>query len=130
MKIGHKLWAEMEQEARVTKSLLAVVPFNKKDFRPDKKSMTLERLSVHVAEMNSWVKTALRFGRLDLATHTAEPVSITSTTSLLDYFDQTLSEAQADLMNVEDSVFSEHWTMRNGDHIYFTLSKEAVVRTW
>lgn len=128
--IGQKLWAEMGHEARVTRNLLEAVPFDKKDFKPHEKSMSLGRLAVHIAEMNTWVKNTLTFDGLDFAKHTAEPVSITSSAELLDYFDTTLREAQEILSQTEDKVFSEDWTLSNGNQIYFTLPKGAVVKTW
>lgn len=128
--IAQELWAEIEQEARVTRNLLAVVPFDKKEFKPHEKSMTLERLAVHIAEMNTWVKNTLKFDGLNFAEHPYEPFSISSTEELIAYFDKTLQEAQEILSQIDDQVFTEDWTLRNGDQIYFTLPKGKVVRTW
>jgi uncharacterized damage-inducible protein DinB len=34
------------------------------------------------------------------------------------------------LSNTTDEEFVKSWSMRNGEVIYFTLPKSAVVRTW
>lgn len=122
--------AELEQEAKTTRQLLAVVPFEKKDFKPHPKSMSLERLAIHVAEMNDWWVNTLSESGLDFASHRPEPVTINSNKDLLAYFDNTLEKAKAALLNASDKDFDEGWTLRNGEQIYFTLPKAAVLRTW
>jgi uncharacterized damage-inducible protein DinB len=42
-----------------------------------------------------------------------------------------LQTKAADILNnIDESEFEKPWTMRNGEQIYFTLPKSAVVRTW
>ncbi len=56
MSLNQQLLAELKEEAAATRRLLALVPFEKADFKPHEKSMTLKRLSVHVAEISGWWK--------------------------------------------------------------------------
>ena len=54
MKRSELLLAEVKQEAEATRNLLALIPFDKKEFKPHEKSMTLLRLATHVAEISGW----------------------------------------------------------------------------
>jgi uncharacterized damage-inducible protein DinB len=48
----------------------------------------------------------------------------------LKIFDENQLKAIEDLTNASDATLMENWTMRNGDTIYFTMPKIAVIRTW
>ena len=52
MKHSQLLLAEIKEEAIATRKLLESVPFEKGDFKPHEKSMTLLRLATHVAEVS------------------------------------------------------------------------------
>ncbi len=43
MSIANNLWEELKQEAANTRKLLELVPFEKADFKPHEKSMTLKK---------------------------------------------------------------------------------------
>src|SRR5256885_16833662 len=49
---------------------------------------------------------------------------------LLNQFDQAIAESLAVLEKTSDETFMEEWTMRNGDQVYFTMPKIAVMRTF
>ena len=66
MKRSELLLEEVKQEAIATRNLLALVPFEKADFAPHPKSMTLLRLASHVAEISGWWKECLMDDELDL----------------------------------------------------------------
>jgi len=130
MTIGQTIWAEVEQECANTRKLLAVVPFDKADYKPHVKSMTLQRLTMHVAEITGWWKECLVHDELDFSQDSGERKNCQSTDELLAYFDDLVAKAKEILMHAADEDFSKPWTMRNGDQIYFTLPKAVVVRTW
>lgn len=69
--------------------------------------MSLERLAIHVAEMNDWWVNTLSESGLDFASHRPEPVTINSNKDLLAYFDNTLEKAKAALLNAGDKDFDE-----------------------
>ncbi|MEO7673349.1 MAG: damage-inducible protein DinB, partial [Pyrinomonadaceae bacterium] len=49
---------------------------------------------------------------------------------LVEYLDKNVAEALDTLRNTPDEVFMESWTMRNGETVYFTMPKIAVMRSF
>jgi uncharacterized damage-inducible protein DinB len=130
MSLGKTFLAEVLQEAASTRKLLAVVPLEKGDFKPHEKSMSLKRLATHVAEITGWWKECLIQDELDFSVGDYKPKEINSTEDLLAMHDDLVAKATKILSEVADEEFAKPWTMRNGEMIYFTMPKVAVVRTW
>jgi uncharacterized damage-inducible protein DinB len=119
---------EMEEEALTTRKMLERVPIEQFDWQPHVKSMTLKRLATHVAELPSWIGMAINTDELDFADNTYQPVEIENTEALLTYFENNLVEARSVLVDKNEIVLDEPWTMRNGEEIYSTRSKAEVIR--
>ena len=124
------LLEEVKQEAKATRTLLERVPFEKADYKPHEKSMTLKRLATHVAEINGWWKECLIMDVLDFSKGDSKPKEINSTADILALHDDLLVKAEIILNNAADEKLKEDWTMRNGEVVYFTMPKAEVVRTW
>jgi uncharacterized damage-inducible protein DinB len=119
---------EMEAEALTTRKMLERVPIEHFDWQPHVKSMTLKRLATHVAELPSWIAMAIKTDELDFADNSYQPVEIENTEALLTYFENNLVEARSVLLDKNEIVLDEPWTMRNGEEIYSTRSKADVIR--
>jgi uncharacterized damage-inducible protein DinB len=119
---------EMEEEALTTRKMLERVPAEQFDWQPHVKSMTLKRLATHVAELPSWIAMAIKTDELDFADNSYQPVEIINSEALLAYFENNLVEARSVLLEKNEIVLDEPWTMRNGEEIYSTRSKAEVVR--
>ena len=130
MKLSQLFLAEMKQEAASTRQLLALVPFDKADYKPHEKSMTLKRLAMHVAEINGWYKETLLQDELDFAKDSGIRREVNSTTELLAYHDELVTKAEKILSEIDETVFEQNWTMRQGEMIFFTMRKDDVARTW
>lgn len=130
MSIGKNLLAEVLQESANTRKLLEVVPFDKADFKPHEKSMSLKSLATHVAEITGWWKECLLQDVLDFSVGDYKPKEINNTNDLLAMHDDLVAKATAILNDVADEEFAKPWTMRNGEQIYFTMPKAAVTRSW
>lgn len=130
MSIQDSFGIELNNEAANTRRLLASVPMEKADWKPHDKSMTLGALATHVAEIFTWISATLNYSELDFATFKYEPPKLTTQEELLAFFDDVVAQNTSVLSNTAESVFLENWTMRNGETVYFTLPKVAVVRTW
>ena len=118
----------MEGEALTTRKMLERVPKEQFNWQPHVKSMTLKRLATHVAELPSWIAMAIKTDELDFADNTYQPVEIENTEALLSYFENNLVEARSVLLDKNEIVLDEPWTMRNGEEIYSTRSKAEVIR--
>ncbi len=130
MTIGNVLLQELLHESANTRKLLEVVPFEKGDFKPHEKSMSLLHLARHVCEITGWWKECLVKDELDFSVGDFTPKVLTSLEELLAMHDDLVAKATVILSEMPDEEFFKPWTMRNGETIYFTMPKAAVVRTW
>ena len=58
------------------------------------------------------------------------PFEPSSTEELLAFLDDRLASARQTIADTSDEQFMTNWTMRNGDQVYFTLPKVAVMRSF
>ena len=130
MGINETFIAELQQETAATKKLLERVPLDKADWKPHEKSMALGRLATHVAELLGWTSMTLDHDELDFATMDYKPVVAKNTAELLKILDDNVNKGLESLKNAPDERFAENWTMRNGEQVYFTLPKAAVLRSF
>jgi len=129
-RIATAFLAELENEAKVTRTCLERVPADKFDWKPHEKSMTFGRLASHVAEMFGWTESTVKHDVLDFATMEYTPFEPKTTEELVAFFDDHISKAKAALAETSDEAFMKDWTMRNGEQVYFTMPKVAVMRSF
>ena len=108
---------QFKQEAAGTRKALERVPFDKAEWAPHEKSMTLGRLAGHIAEMQGWGASILTSDEFDMAPPDGEPYKspvYESTDDLLAGFDQGVSAIEAALPGVTDEALGEHWSLKSG----------------
>ena len=127
MPINEAFVKEVQQESIATRSMLERIPAETFDWKPHEKSMTMGRLSVLVADMFGWLEFMIDQDELDFAKGYTQPEPKT-TKELVDFFDKKLEAGLTSLKNADDPVFSQKWTLRNGDAIYMVNTKLEVVR--
>ncbi len=130
MTIAQQMLAELQQEAIATRKILALVPFDKGDWKPHEKSMALTNLARHTAEIYGWPKETVQMDELDFSKMDYKPQEFKSNEELLAFFDKCLAKAKEILSAASDEEMAKPWTMRNGEVIYFTMPKAQVMRTW
>ncbi len=128
--IGSALAAEIEQEAKTARACLERIPADKFGWQPHEKSMEMGRLASHISEMFGWTKSTLENDVLDFATMDYKPFEPKTTEELVAHLDKNVSESIEALKNASDEAFARDWTMRNGEQVYFTMPKAAVMRTF
>ena len=128
--IATSLIAEMEHEAGITRTILERIPAEKFDWKPHEKSMAFGQLASHIAEMFGWTPPTMEKAELDFAQMDYKPFEPKTTDDLLEFFDKYVAEAIVTLKNSSDDRFMENWTMRNGEKVYFTMPKIAVMRSF
>jgi uncharacterized damage-inducible protein DinB len=129
MSISDSLLPELDQEMSNTRRALERVPMDKADWKPHQKSMALGRLAIHLAELPGWASTTVTTDELDFSTG-YNPATVANTEELLALFDKNVSAARAALAGAGDEIWHKPWTLRNGDHVIFTLPKIAVHRSF
>ncbi|MBC7888421.1 MAG: DinB family protein [Ferruginibacter sp.] len=119
---------ELQQEAKTTRKMLALVPDGQYQWKPHEKSMTIQQLATHVAELPGWVTMVFNTNELDFATAPYEPKDIGSTAGLLDLFEKSLADGKASLEGAKEEQLDDLWTLREGETIYSTSPKAEVIR--
>lgn len=114
-------------EAASTRKMLEVIPADKFDWKPHEKSMSLKRLSLHVAEMSNWPTIVVTEDELDFQKDYQLP-TVASTQDLLDIHEKGVEKAVAAIQTMSEEDIMKPWTLRNGEHIIFQLPKIAVLR--
>src|SRR6185312_10422251 len=101
--LAQTITLDFDEEMTNTRKLLERVPLDDahRDYKPHAKSMPLNRLATHVAELPSWQKMALDSEVFDLPAN-SKPVVASSTAELLDMFDKNVAEAKAALAKATD----------------------------
>ena len=119
---------ELKQEAVTTRKMLERVPADLFHWQPHPKSMTLKQLATHVAELPTWIKLVINTKELDFATNPYQPVPLTNEQDLLAYFQQSLTEGENALAQVNDEQLTDRWVLRSGETIYSDELKRDFLR--
>ena len=122
---------EYTNECANTRKLLEKVPFDNPSWKPHEKSMTLQNLAVHIADIPNWVPVTIERNELDFAKGDYVTNKANTIEELLKIHDDATVAALQCIKNTTAEILkNETWTMRNGETIYFTMPKIAVVRSW
>src|SRR5438270_6652018 len=104
MSISQSLLPEFDQEMENTRKMLACVPDGKWDWKPHEKSMSLGRLSGHIAELPSWGVTTMEkeLFELDLGEYKAYVAD--SPVALVETFEKYRAKAREAIASASDEV--------------------------
>lgn len=119
---------ELDAESVTTRKMLERVPTDKFGWKPHEKSMTVQRLATHIAELPGWIAMALTTDELDFANNPYQPVVVNNTEELLAYFERSLADGRAHLLSAREEILDEPWTLRSGDQVHATYTKAEVIR--
>lgn len=119
---------ELEKEAGTTRKMLERIPDHRYSWQPHEKSMTVERLANHIAELPSWAGMALYSDGIDFADNPYRPTTINNTRELLKLHDKNIEQARQDLSNATDDLLPQKWVLREGEKIYEETTKGDTLR--
>ena len=122
MSMAQEMLGQFKQEAPGTRKMLERVPWEKSEWAPHEKSMTLGRLAAHVTEMQHWGASILTTDEFDMAPPDGEPYKspvFESTDELLASFDAGVAAVEAALPGVSDEAWMEHWSLKSGGEEVF-----------
>ena len=133
MTLAQTLLPEFDNEMKTTRRLLERVPEEKMGWQPHEKSMTLGRLSGHLAELARFGGAVLSTEFLDMApaAGAAPPKRLDSRSrqEVLDLFDANVLQSREAIAQADDAAFAQTWTLRAGDHVIFSLPRIGAIRT-
>lgn len=124
-----ELLSEYDHEMANTRRALANIADEALSFRPHERSWTLAELATHVANVPNWLVMTLAGPEFDLGGNVDHPEVPSDTRELLARFDQAVAAGREALSTTPEAALAEAWTLRNGDHVLFTLPRSAVIRT-
>ncbi len=128
MDIIQLLLTEYEREAETTRKFLALVPEDKYDWAPHEKSMKMEFLATHLADIPNWVTLALTTDELDFAVTGFEPTSVNNTAEILAILEKSVAAGKAALENAKEEDLNGRWVLKNGDQVLADYSKYETIR--
>jgi uncharacterized damage-inducible protein DinB len=122
---------DFDDEMKSTRKLLERVPLDDahRGYKPHEKSMPLERLATHVAELPSWLKLALDSEVLDLPAGFKPRVAAT-TAELLEIFDKSAEEGRAAIAGATETEMQKNWTFKFSGQAVFTHPRPNVIRSF
>src|SRR5580693_4482415 len=125
------LTVDYEDEVANTRKLLERVPLDDahRGYQPHPKSMSLERLATHVAELPGWAKFALESELLELPLD-FKPHIAASTAELLEMFDKAAVDGRAAIAGATDEDMEKNWTFKFGDVFSMTEARPKVIRSF
>jgi uncharacterized damage-inducible protein DinB len=129
MGLNEPIMAEFQQEAKTTRKLLERIPPAALGWKPHDKSMTMERLAVHIAELYGWPSIVLTSNELDFSKMDYKPAQIGKISDLLELFDKAVAGALNLLKNQTDEQLLKSWKLRTGETIFFEMPRLAVIRS-
>jgi uncharacterized damage-inducible protein DinB len=111
MAISELLLSEFDEEMKKTRTTLERLPVEHKNFTPHPKSMPMEKLAPHVAQLAGFGLTVLTTPELDFAKSSYKPLPFESTAQLLGAFDEGAAKARAALQNTSDDAWRQNWKL-------------------
>jgi uncharacterized damage-inducible protein DinB len=109
--INELLLQELDQEIAKTRTTLARIPADKKEFAPHPKSMPLGRLAPHVAQLAEFGTTVLIKPGLDFGAGSFIPVQFASGEQLAQVFDGGAGKLRDALQSIPDKAWTEPWQL-------------------
>lgn len=132
MAISQALLPEFDHEMANTRKTLERVPADKFGWKPHEKSMTLQRLATHIAELPGWATFTIGQDSFDIAPQGGSPYkspTLHSAKDVVEYFDKNVAAARAAIAGASDETLMKPWSLLAGGKPIFTMPKIAVLRT-
>lgn len=132
MKISELLLPELENELKITRTVLERVPDDRGEWKPHEKSFPMAHLAQLVARLPGWTVMVLDKTELDIA-----PVdgpkhagySIEKTATLLAEFDKNAAAARESIAKASDEDFQVPWTLKAAGKAQFTQPRYQALRS-
>jgi uncharacterized damage-inducible protein DinB len=133
MKISEMFLPEFDQEMTTARKTLERIPDNNLTWKPHEKSMPLNRLAGHVAELAGWAVPTITQDFLDFMPPGGPPFQPTIATSakqVLEIFDKNREMSRRAIAEASDEHLLKNWSLRRGGQTLMTMPRYAVLRTF
>lgn len=130
MGIINAIVAEFDHECTLTRRMLERVPDDKWGWKPHEKSMSLQQLDGHLAEIPMWVEATCTMDVFEMAPGSYQPFLPETSGALLAAFDDFVAKARALMLEESDEHLMQNWTMKMGDQVMVSMPRVAVLRAF
>lgn len=127
MRLVDPILAEIDQEAPITRRILAAVPEDKLTWKPHEKSMSLARLAQHVAEIQGRLSEIMVTESFDPTTFPKQAEPITHG-EIMATFENGLTRAKELIGQTDDERCLQDWSFVVGGNPLMTLPRIAAYR--
>jgi uncharacterized damage-inducible protein DinB len=128
MPISELLLTEFDEEIKKTRETLERVPEDKKEFTPHAKSMPLNRLAPHIAELPDFGLSILTTPELDFGKSDYKPLPFESNAQLVRVLEADAAKMRTALQNVPDEAWTQNWRLLFQDKPVFEGSRFLAYR--
>ena len=129
MSISAMLLPEFDQEVANTRKMLERYPSGLGNYKPHPKSMTLERLAGHVAEMPMWAAMTMNTDHLQLDMNSYKPTIAENAQQVVEFFDNGAKDARKLIADATDEDFQKIWRISMNGREMMAMPKIAVLRS-
>ncbi len=121
---------EFKHEMANTRKMIERVPYEHRAWKPHEKSHEISSLATHIARVPTWIGRVVNATEIDLGAPNAFPKveAPANKEELLALFDKNSAEALKHLEDASDEALMTPWTLRNGENVYYTMPRAAVIR--
>ena len=110
------LFPELEAELAVTRSILAIVPWDQQAWKPHTRSMSLGQLATHVAQLPNFATVMANTDAMDFKPEDFKAPTLHSTSELLSLFDAEANKMRSALNALDWKRLDGSWKMTMGGH--------------
>jgi uncharacterized damage-inducible protein DinB len=128
MTISEILLPEFDQEMASTRKILDCVPEDKFAWKPHAKSMSLDRLASHVADLPNWGSCIINQDSLDLMPG-MKPFIAETKAELMEALDKNVAATRDAIAGAGDEHLGKIWTFSFAGHTVFALPRTAALRS-
>ena len=125
MTIAEIFLKEFDLEMETTRRVLERVPSDRLEWRPHPKSMSMQELAGHVAELTLW---GVRMDESSFEAGTRRLPDYDSVGQLLARFDENVAASRASIARRTDEELREPFAVTRGGTTYFRMSKATLLR--
>ena len=130
MTFAESLVAELKHESGLTQKILERVPFDRKEWWPHVRSMSLGRLATHIAEIPHWIPQILESDSFDFASRPYQPRTAASPEELMEIFRVNIDSSVTALEKATAEDLNKIWVVKRGEQVIYQVLKQAAIRGW
>jgi uncharacterized damage-inducible protein DinB len=131
MTLAERLLPELTQQLANTRKLLVAVPDGQNEFKPHEKSMLLNRLAGHTAELAGFAYFILTTPQINMGTpeDPRKILRMNTRDELLAEFDALVARLLETVPTISDAAFDEDFTLARQGTVVMTFTRYNAYRT-